>query len=790
MNLLEALYTTYNNATYWIGEETDPENPKNQLLPVYHRWKKTHIEIYLAKDGTLKDINQITKEIIVPCTEKALTSRTSGPAPFPLHEELKYIANDLLQQSFEDKSTNRYHQDYLQQLIDWHDFVRMQISTEKEASKKKIQERIQRQLQAVLTYVQRRTILKDLAPFLSATKDNSKKFIRWSISKNPGDVEFWEDKDVYHSWQEHYSRQLEKKNPLTALCCITGRSLPIRELHPSVSCFGKAKLISSNDKKGFTFRGRFSAASQACSISCEVSEKAHLALNWLIARQGYYLHSKNCVMIIWCPENPSQQKIPLPSNSDDFIENSPTQPCDIFSDNYSILNTRETDAADVRKACSGYINIVKTASSDYIKILEPDNSILVAIAKKICDGRFALLCFRRFSTSQYMKHLEEWYRVGKWIQVWKRNHSKEKCTIGVPSPIEIALLIDQKQKKALHSDTENSHFFNKIIEDLYECILQRQPIPDYIINYSISETLNKISRGTEEIEYSSKQKTYSKAISGIICSILTKHYSYHNERSCTIMNYSRDYLYGMLLATAKYFESQMLQAKGKNNRLTHAEKLIRHYFDLPYTTWLNIYASVSNYLAKSKKSINEFENSLKRIMPLFSEEDFKSDASLSGEFLLGYYSHIANLTTKEDPAFPNRSSASPTISAYQSRNHLYGRLLAVAKHFEAKALKIKRKDRSTNAERLSSQFKDYPFSTWRTIYSLLLPYLPTLSLQDRNSCEDKFKEIMCLFTEKDFTADTGLSAEYTRAYYCELQDLTTSISESVKKKSQIPIHST
>lgn len=784
MNFLEALYITYKNATHWIGEETDPEHPKNQLLPVYHRWQKSQIEILLKKDGTLQDIYKAPKEIIIPCTEKALTSRTSGSAPFPLHETLKYMARNLVGQSSQDtKSTSRHHEDYLQELMDWCDFVKMQISSEKEANKKKIQERIHAQLRAVLIYVQKGTILNDLIPFLSTTKDNSKTFVRWSVSKNPGEPEFWEDKEVYHSWQEHYSRQLEKKNPLKALCCITGKILPIRELHPSVSCFGKAKLISSNDKKGFTFRGRFSAASQSCSISCEVSEKAHLALNWLIARQGDYLHSKEWVMIIWSPENPSQKKIPPPSYSDDFIENSPPQPCDTPSDDHSILDTRESYAAAVKKARLGYV-----------KILEPNNSIVVAIVKKTCDGRVSLLCFRRFSTSQYMKYLEEWYTIGEWTQVWKCNRSKKRTTTGVPSPKEIALLIHQNQKKAGHSDTENSHCFNKIIEDLYECILHRQPIPDYIVNYSILETLNKISKGIEEVEYSSKQKTYSKAISGIICSILKKHYCYHNERSCTIMNYSRDYLYGMLLASAKYFESKRLKEK-KNYRLTHAEKLIRHFFDFPYTTWLNIHTSVSSYMVKSKKSINEFANSLKEIMPLFSEEDFKNDAPLTGEFLLGYYSHLAKLTGQKDPAFPNSPSFLPKNNACHSRAYLYGRLLAVAKHFEAEALEIKRKDRSTNAERLSSQFKDYPFSTWRTIYSLLLPYLSTLSLQQRNYCEAKFKEIMSLFTEEDFTADTGLSAEYTRAYYCELQNLelqnlTPSLSESVEKKSQIPIHST
>ena len=49
----------------------------------------------------------------------------------------------------------------------------------------------------------------------------------------------------------------------------------------------KAKLISSNDTSGFTFRGRFTDAGQACGVGFEVTQKAHSALRWLISRQGY-----------------------------------------------------------------------------------------------------------------------------------------------------------------------------------------------------------------------------------------------------------------------------------------------------------------------------------------------------------------------------------------------------------------------------------------------------------------------------------------------------------------------
>ena len=48
-----------------------------------------------------------------------------------------------------------------------------------------------------------------------------------------------------------------------------------------------AKLISSNDTANFTFRGRFLDAGEACTVGYAASHKAHNALRWLIARQGY-----------------------------------------------------------------------------------------------------------------------------------------------------------------------------------------------------------------------------------------------------------------------------------------------------------------------------------------------------------------------------------------------------------------------------------------------------------------------------------------------------------------------
>ena len=47
-----------------------------------------------------------------------------------------------------------------------------------------------------------------------------------------------------------------------------------------------AKLISSNDKDNFTYRGRFATKEEAFAIGNETSQKVHNALKWIIRRQG------------------------------------------------------------------------------------------------------------------------------------------------------------------------------------------------------------------------------------------------------------------------------------------------------------------------------------------------------------------------------------------------------------------------------------------------------------------------------------------------------------------------
>ena len=96
--------------------------------------------------------------------------------------------------------------------------------------------------------------------------------------------ELWKDRVLQESWNEYYST-LQK---YTDVCMVTGEKKNIASSHPKNIRYpgDGAKLISSNDKEGFTYLGRFMSDKEACGVGIEVTPKAHSALRWLISRQG------------------------------------------------------------------------------------------------------------------------------------------------------------------------------------------------------------------------------------------------------------------------------------------------------------------------------------------------------------------------------------------------------------------------------------------------------------------------------------------------------------------------
>ncbi|RZB32334.1 MAG: CRISPR-associated protein Csd1 [Desulfobacteraceae bacterium Eth-SRB2] len=108
----------------------------------------------------------------------------------------------------------------------------------------------------------------------------------------------------------------------------------------------------------------------------------------------------------------------------------------------------------------------------------------------------------------------------------------------------------------------------------------------------------------------------------------------------------------------------------------------------------------------------------------------------------------------------------------QTRDYLYGRLLAIAARIEEVALNVGGESRPTTAARLMQRFADRPFSTWRNIELGLQPYIQRLQGKRAGFLTNRQKEldaVYAAFLPNDFTSKKSLSGEFLLGYHCQKQ---------------------
>ena len=110
-----------------------------------------------------------------------------------------------------------------------------------------------------------------------------------------------------------------------------------------------------------------------------------------------------------------------------------------------------------------------------------------------------------------------------------------------------------------------------------------------------------------------------------------------------------------------------------------------------------------------------------------------------------------------------------------SRDYLFGRLLAVAEYIERSALNCAGEKRPTNAERLMQRFADHPFATWKQLELQLQPYIQRLKSSSHAGLlkrpQKAWKEIYDKFDPEEFTSSNKLSGEFLMGYHCQMSAL-------------------
>lgn len=698
MSWLQRLYQTYEQASQ--NEEIQAQD--HALMPYYHVNQNIQIIATINNKGDFvraeicrEDSGKVkSKYLAIPATNDS-ANRTSGAVAHPLSDKLQYVAKDFY--SYSDNKKDVYPL-YEEVLSTW---------CESEYAHPKAQ--------AVLNYVQKGTLVKDLlnAKVLIADPEDNNKlaypeqasdypdsilsslnknkgvfdqgaaFVAWQVINSelssqakPSQAETWKDDSLFESWQQFYATL----DSTDGFCYITGQNRPLASKHPNriLRSATNAKLISANDMDSFTFLGRFTdnKASikahglQGANISAVVTEKAHAALSWLLARQG--LEEAGQAIVAWAisGEETLQPTEPLNKSATfDVVKNAEQSEQMLFEsddiDEFENMDSEDDEDSEQEKISADgeaplpfkhsnnlghlFATHLNNTMQGYRQKLDAHDQISIITLEAATPGRMAVTYYHESMPNDYIDALESWHRQFAWYFTYADPESGErKLTLKAPTPKQIS----QVAYGARLSDALKK----QVVSQVLPCIVEgaARQFPWQLVDLSIKRACNPLALDNWEWE---------QAIS-VACALYRGYYLRQSEskkRSYTVAlqtDYtSRDYLYGRLLAVAEDIESLALFIAGEK-RNTTAQRYMQQFANRPFTTWRNIELALKPYENRLKSNRGGYlankQDLMDQIMSLFNVADFTNDAALSGEFLLGYHSQKMQIKLDKQQAKKNR----------------------------------------------------------------------------------------------------------------------------------------
>lgn len=615
MTWLKHLYDTYEKN---IGKPSDIP-----LVPISHMAGNAHVEVTITNLGEFKTASIVDKKdmaTIIPITEVS-GIRSSNVAPHPLSDMLPYIAGefpDYCKTEKEKKTAKEKFTAYIQNLEKWAD---------SDYNHPKVT--------AIYSYLSKKQLIMDLINTGILTTDTNGYFGKEKINGQTYDkvmVRFrvegdkpeatWEDDSLIQNHIAYYRTiQTNRKD----ICYFTGQEEIISQFHPKgiVPFEYGAKLISVNDKVGYTFRGQFETADEAFALSYEVSQKIHSALTWLIRKYGVKPSATGKrVFLCW---NPDEKPIP------NFLKESPES-----------ADTEVNYRKKLKKTLLGYTNE-----------FTDEDPILVMAFDAVTKGRLSITYYQESPAVELLENVRHWKETCNWAYLKFTEDSKPYWEVETPVFHRIiACAFGREQGNFIEVDDQLLAIQS---QRLLSCMLERNPIPFDMVQAITNRASLPLCYGR-----GNRERVLSTA-----CAVIRK-YQYDKTKEVTPMkldvtNHNRSYLFGRLLAVYEKVERRTYDPG--ETRDPNAIRLQSVFSNNPMTTWNTLDKAVNPYFQKLRPGTREyFRKMISEITLSFEETDpERLNQKLEPDYLLGYYLQRAELNkTKEDPKTDETSESAGT----------------------------------------------------------------------------------------------------------------------------------
>ncbi len=611
MSWTSQLYTTYERAME-NGSETGAA-----MTPVAHRNVNAQLEITLNLEGEFLGARSIPREnaaTLVPVTE-ASAGRSSGIAPHALCDTLSYVAGDFesyLPEQGKKTGPRAKFEQYIENLKKWEE-----------------SEQTHPKVHVVYTYLSKEILMSDLIKsglveldedgMLSEKKIEGqpyeKAMVRFRIAgSEPGKDGTWADPSLIQAYTQYYQEHQQGEE---ALCYFTGKKQVITKNHPKgiVAANYGAKLVSANDERGFTYRGRFQNAEQACTLSYEASQKIHSALTWLVKNQGAYIGtSDKRAFVCW---NPNGKKVPH------------------LFDEFGLLSeeSEEQEPEDYKR------KLIR-AFQGYREQFDREDAVIVMGLDAATTGRLSVTYYNEMPALDFLDRIIDWGNTCRWFYL--KFHDKKKPYFPIETPLFrriVEYAFGRERDKFVEVD---DRILKEQVQRLLKCMLEKQPFPTDIMQALVI-------RASTPLAYSNgnREKVLSTA-----CAVISKYYSDRKRKGeqeamkLDPENRDRSYLFGRLLAI---YERVELATYDNEDREPNAIRLQSAYVNHPMQTWKILNDLLTPYFQKLKPGPREhYRRMISEITELLLEVDErKLNQGLQESYLLGYYLQRAELNKKK-----------------------------------------------------------------------------------------------------------------------------------------------